>query len=122
MEVANIEECDDEEVERVEGTGFDWKAPVRVRRQPAFYLNPELTRTDSRVGVNADEVIPFIIWRGLVCQNIPSHQVAHGEVFGTERNYRIPCEAPLFLSHLSTAFSRLRWGRIAGCYGHSTVK
>jgi hypothetical protein len=46
----------------------------------ALHLYPDLFRALSWIRVNADEVISLVVWRRLVREDVPAHQVPDDEV------------------------------------------
>jgi hypothetical protein len=62
-----------------------------IRGVAALNLNRDLGEFTGkgnvpRVGVNADQVIAFVVRRGFVCEDVPPHQVPHDEELGTSRD------------------------------------
>jgi len=83
-ELANVQERHDQEVKCFKAGFFDGKAPVAIGGVPALHLNSHLRQfvlswPMSWVGVNADQVVAFIVWWGLVGKDVPPHEVAHDE-------------------------------------------
>src|SRR5262245_37732161 len=86
--LANIEEDHDQKVERVQTCLPNGEASVTIGgiatlnlyTDPKDFILPWLV---SRIRVNADEIITLVIRRGLVRQDVPTHQVAHDQVLGT---------------------------------------
>lgn len=88
VEVADVEERNDEEVEGCEGARLYRKGTIAVRLIATLDLNAHGLDGAARVRVDADQVVAFVIrWR-LVSENISSHQVADDEKLSTERDDR----------------------------------
>ena len=69
-EVAHVQEDDYEVIEGVEGSQLDREPAITVRRQPAFHLNSNLPTASSRAGVNADQVVAFVVGWSLAGQDV----------------------------------------------------
>ena len=85
---ADVKEYDDQKIESVERLLFDWETPVAVGGVAALDLHPHLCHFAplwlmAWLRVDADQVVAFVVRRGLVGEDIPSHQVAHHEKLGT---------------------------------------
>jgi hypothetical protein len=82
VELANIQEGDDQKVESVQ-TGFlHGKPSVAVGSIAAFDLDPDLRQLVfacpvAGIGVNADQIIPLVVGGGFVGEDVPPHQVTH---------------------------------------------
>ena len=68
------------------------ESTVAVRGHPALHLNPYLFAALPWVRVNADEVIPFVVRRCFVGEDVPPHQIAHDKVLGSVTDHRKPGE------------------------------
>ena len=67
---------------------LDREPTVAVRGVAALDLHPDLChlvrlRLVAWVGVDADDVVAFVVRRGLVRQDVPAHQMAHHQKLGT---------------------------------------
>lgn len=88
IEVADVEEGNDQEVEGWEGARLDRKGTIAVRLIAALDLNAHGLDGAARVRVDADQVVTFVVrWR-LVSENISSHEVADDEKLSTKRDDR----------------------------------
>jgi len=83
-EVADVQEGNDQEVERRDGSLLDRKTPIRVCREAALHLNSDLPTHDARVRMDTDQVVPLVVRRRLVGEDVSSKQVAHDEMLGTQ--------------------------------------
>ncbi|SRR6266550_2704438 len=88
--VTDIQKNCDQKIEASEGLLLDLKATVAICSIAAFYLNADLLCDLSRVGVDADQVVSFIMWRRFIGQDVPPHEVALNEELCSMRNHRQP--------------------------------
>lgn len=56
------------------------KAAALICSQPALDLHANLPRHSARIGVNADEIVAFIIGRRFVGENLAAREIAHDEM------------------------------------------
>src|SRR4030042_7118053 len=81
IKLSNVQKNRDHKIKCADTAFLNWESPTAVCGIPAFHLNSNLrlltrTRTVARIGMNANEVIPFIVRRSFISQNIPAHQIA----------------------------------------------
>lgn len=65
-----------------------WKTAGTICRIATFRLNSGLKhlillRLMPWIGMNANQVVTFVILRSFVCHYVPPHQIAHDKVLGT---------------------------------------
>jgi hypothetical protein len=56
------------------------KVAAVICSQPALNLHANLPHRSARSGVNADEIVAFIIERRFVGENVAAHEIAHDEM------------------------------------------
>jgi hypothetical protein len=87
-ELPDVQEGHDQEIECIEANRLDWEPSVAIRGVAALDLNPDLGGFTGmgdvrRVGMDADQVIAFVVRRGFVGEDVPPDQVPHDEELGT---------------------------------------
>ncbi len=86
-EESNVEEDDDQVIEALKGVRPDGYASVAIRLVAALDLNPERLCREGRIRVGAEQIIPLIVGRGPVGQDIAPEQLSGDKIFRAEGDH-----------------------------------
>jgi hypothetical protein len=79
FEHSDIEECDDQEIESINTFLLHWESAVAVRGVSTLDLYRDFRefaflRLIPRLWMNANQIIPFVVSRGFIGQNVSAHK------------------------------------------------
>src|SRR5581483_5472600 len=96
-EVADVEERNDQEIEGSDRSLLDWEASIGITGEATLDLDSDLRTRDTRIRMNGDEIVPLIVRRRLVSEDVPTEEMSHHQVLSPKRHDGEPCEDSLGL-------------------------
>src|SRR5436309_3823832 len=73
--VADVKKHDDQVVEGSEGARLHGEATITICGEAALDLNADLPAIDTRIGVDADQIVALVVGRRLVGEDVAAHEV-----------------------------------------------
>src|SRR5436309_2946036 len=74
--VPDVKKHDDQVVEGRESAPLHGEATITVCGEAALDLNAGLPAIDTRIGVDANQIVPLVVGRRLVGEDVSTHELA----------------------------------------------
>jgi hypothetical protein len=82
--VADVKERGNEKIELPLGREANVKATVTISGQATLDLDADVLAAAAWVRMDAEQVVTFVVGRGLVGEDVPAHEVAHKKLFRSQ--------------------------------------